>query len=505
VAAICLLIGVCGQSADALALDAGVAASVAAPEVQPLPEFVEPALQKSTAEQLARLDGLIDRLLLPEATARQLALEALRNVDASWLPALDERFESLARGVNELALKALLDRIVAHAREQAEADGSHATTSAGGGKSPAAKRGLAASRPPPGDSLERVVAHPDRSSSFLRPLTEVLAYGRMFEVIGTLPAVRRLLSIYLRFGEFLRVDTELALTRLGDASVAALVETTGHASPRIAEWAKKRLEVMGKLIASDAVQVDSPILRADILRAYGKIRDVETARLLVAFAASERALVRLAARQAVAMLGELASVSLRDAYHKTAGRRAPSEWSWQRVAEQLFAEFDRQRLSDLYRLFNQGREASERGDLATARQLFDQILAWDPMFERGSAMAPVYIAFAESQADTDPEAATLALRRAERLAPDGAVHDRALSLRYTLDARALRARGIIDEVLIQRARGLDPANARAVALEEELLAQARGDRTTFQRIIAAAVILSLALVALGVMALRRRE
>jgi hypothetical protein len=499
-----LLLGLCGQMAEAAEPDAGGADSVAAPAAQPLPEFTEPVLPKPTASELARLDGLIDRLLLPEASARREALEALRTVDATWLPALAERFESLASDANKLALKALLDKLRAHARDKIE-EVPRAGKGSSGAKSAAAKKGLVSSGPPPADDLEIVAAHPDRSSSFLRPLTEVLAYGRMFEAIGTLPAVRRLISIYVLFGEFLRVDTELALARLADGSIAALIEATGHPVPRISEWAKKQLEVMGKLVASDAVQVKSPTLRADILRAYGKTRDVETARLLISFAASERAIVRLAARQAVAMLGEAGSLSLRDAYGKTLGRRAPPEWSWQRVAEQLFAEFDRQRLSELYRLFEQGQAARERNDLTTARQLFDQILAWDPMFERGAAMAPVYVAFAESQADADPEAATLALRRAERLAPDGPAHDRALSLRYTLDARALRARGIIDEVLIQRARELDPKNARAAALEEELLAQARGDRASFQRYLAAAVILSLALIALGVMALRHRK
>jgi hypothetical protein len=309
----------------------------------------------------------------------------------------------------------------------------------------------------------------------------------------------------VRFGEFLRVDTELALARLDGGAIAALIEATGHPVLHVAEWAKKRLDVMGKLVASEAVQVKSPAWRADILRAYGKTRDVETARLLISFAANERALVRLAARQAVAMLGEAGSLQLRDAYDKTVGQPAPREWSWQRVAQELFAQFDRQHFSELYRLFNQGRDAERRGDLNAARQLFDQVLAWDPTFEGGAAMAPVYIAFAESRLDADPEAATLALRRAERLAPSGPAHDRALSLRYTLDARALREHGIVDELLIQRARELDPDNARAAALEEEIAERARGGRAAYQRYVAAAVILLMALMALGAMAFNRQR
>jgi hypothetical protein len=488
-----------GHLAEA-APDSGAAPSVAptpgAPAVAPLPEFAEPVLPDASAADLARLDALIARLLLPELAARQQAKEQIGAVDATWLPALAERFESLASGANKAALKILLDKVRARARESAEA-----ATLGGKRRGAQKKRG----EPPAAvDDLEAVVAHPDRSSAFLRPLTEVLTYGRMFEQIGSLPAMRRLISIYVRFGEFLRLDTELALARAGDRSIAALIEATGHPVPRIAEWAKQRLDSMGKLVASEAVQVQDPTLRADILRAYGKTRDVETARLLISFAASERALIRLAARQAVAMLGEAGLWQLRDAYEKTAGERAPREWSWRRVAEELFAHFDRQRLSELYRLFNQGREAEQRGDSNAARESFDQVLAWDPTFERGAEMAPVYIAFAESRLDTDPEAATLALRRAERLAPEGPVHDRALSLRYTLDARALRERGIVDELLIQRARELDPENARAAALEEELAEHARGDRAAYQRYLAAGVILLIGLMALGALASRRQ-
>jgi hypothetical protein len=118
-------------------------------------------------------------------------------------------------------------------------------------------------------------------------------------------------------------------------------------------------------------------------------------------------------------------------------------------------------------------------------------------------MAPVYLAIAERQLESDPAAASLSLRRAERLAGEGDTHDRALSLRYTLDARALLARGIIDEVLVQRARELDPANTRAEALDQELAARARDDHALYQRYVAAAVILALGLVGLGVLAFRR--
>lgn len=452
-----------------------------------LPVWLEPELPRATVAGLALVDGLVDQLTSPDIEVRRQALLRVREVDESWLPAVTERYERLASGTNKPALKVLFEKVRESARRAA-------------GEGP--RRQARAAAP---DALELCVSYPDRSSSFLRPLTEVLAYSRMFEAIATLPAARRVLSVYVRFGEFLRVDTVDALTRMQDASIAALIEATGHPVPRIAEWAAKQLEERGKIVASEAIQVQDPAHRADILRAYGKTRDVETAKLLISFAASDRAVIRTAARQAVTMLGEPGTWQLRDAYEKAVGQRAPREWPWQRLAQELFAELDRQRLSDLYRLYDQGRAAFVRGDLGAARASYDQVLAIDPLFERGGEMAEVYIAFAEQQADADTEAATLALRRAERLAASGPLHDRALSARLVLDARALAQRGIVDEVLVQRARALDPDNRRAAQLEEQLLASRRDESSLFRRYLGAAVIALLALIGGCVMAVRARS
>ncbi|HWO11411.1 MAG TPA: hypothetical protein VNN80_18080 [Polyangiaceae bacterium] len=473
------------------ALDAGASAAPVEeriPPPQPLPEYTEPRLPPAGPAELARVDGLLDALLAPELALRVEALGRIQAVDPTWLPAVAERFERVASSSTKAALDILLDEIRARAN------------------APSGTR--RARRPPtaaPGDLLELVVRHPDRSSAYLRPLTEVLAYSRMFEAIRTSAAARGVVSVYLRFGERLRVDTEQALARMGDAALAALIESTAHPERRVAEWAKRQLETMGKSVASEAVQVTDPALRADILLAYGKARDTGTTRLLIAFAASERAQVRLAARQAVALLGELGLWELRDAYETTTGASAPGDWSWRRVAEELFARFDGQRLAEVYGSFAAGRAALARGDLEAARAAFDEVLARDPLFERGALMVPAYIAYAEQVMDSDPEAAGLALRRAERLAPEGPEHDRALSLRYTLDARALARRGLVDETLIERARALDPNNRHATALEAELSAQSGADRATFRRYAAALAIVVLTLLSLLGAALRLRQ
>jgi hypothetical protein len=437
--------------------------------------------------ELERLDAVIARLLDADEATRRQALGALPQVDASWLPAIAARFERVAEGSNKPALKVLLERVKLAARTPPE----HR------------KRAAALEAGP--DDLTLLVAYPDRSSAFLRPLTEVLAYSRMCEAIGNLDAARRVIAVYTRFGEPLRADTERALSRMRDTALAALIETRASPVPRFADWARGQLVALGKEVASEAIQVQDPALRADILRAYGKTRDVETARLLIAFAASDRATIRIAARQAVAMLGDAGLPALTDAYLKAVGTRPTPAWPWQRLAQELFAAFDRQRLAEVYRALDTGLDESARGNLDAARVAFDQVLAHDPLFERGALMAPVYLAWAEQNAERDAAGSSLALRRAERLAAAGPIHDRALSLRYTLEARSLLERGIVDEVLVQRARELDPDNRRASALEAELTREARGDRSTFRRYLAALAIVVLALAAMVVMALRQRH
>jgi hypothetical protein len=475
-------------AADASAPDAGAPpTNEGIPPARPLPTYVEPPLQPASAAQLARLDALVGELLAPDEPARRAALQRIVAVDATLLPAIAERFDQLASGSAKAGLDVLLDEIRGRSGER---------------RGSRQRPRPAAARP---DTLELVVGYPDRTSGYLRPLTEVLAYVRMFEAIGTWPAARRVVAMYLRFGERWRTETEQALSRLGDRALPALIESTVHPTPSVAQWALAKLEEMGKHVASEAVQVSDPALRADILLAYGKARDVGTARLLIAFAASERDQVRLAARQAVAMLGDLGSVELRDAYETATGSSAPRHWSWRRVAEELFARFDGQRLSEVYGLFAEGRAAEARGDLDAARVAFDQVLARDPLFERGGLMVPVYLAFAERALDQDPTGAELAARRAERLATDGRARDRALSLRYTLEAAELVRRGIVDDELLQRARTLDPDNRRAAALEAEIAARTGSDRATFRRYVAAVSILALALFALVATAWRLRH
>ena len=484
-----VLLGAAPAGATRTASDAGASAPAASWPLPPLPKFIEIPLAKPGASELERLDRLLDELTAPDSEARRGARRRVLEVDAGWLPAIAQRLDRVADTANKPALKELFERM----RDQTRAEQREARKAQG-------KSGA----PPTQDYLDLLVEYRDRSSPYLRPLSEVVAYSRMLERIGNLEAARRLVSIYIRFGEFLRVDTQLGLARLGDRSVAALIEATGYPVERIASWAGRQLAEQGKLAPSDAVQVSDPALRADILRAYGKLRRLDAANLLVSYSSSELGLTRSAAREALTRLGEAALWPLREGYEKTVGERAPKEWSWQRVARELFGRFDQLRLAEVYGLFEQGSQAQRRGNLEAACSAFDRALVRDPVFERGVAMADTFLSCATAQADKSPDQALLWAWRAERLSASGPVHDRAQSLRQTLEARALFERGIADQTLLERARELDPDNERAEALLTKVRAETRPSTSRWQRYLGALVILGVAALGLVLLNLRQR-
>jgi tetratricopeptide (TPR) repeat protein len=402
--------------------------------VLPLPAPLDARLPAPDAASLTRLDALLERLTVNDVAARLRARAELTRIDEEWLPALAVRLETIADQADKLAMKATL----AELRERAPL-------------------------PLPGDTLELVLRAERPADRAYEALAHVLALSRMLEHLGSAAAGKQLIRVYVRFGEFLRVDTERALERLGERALAPLIETTRHPAPQIVTWAEERLVAMGKALPGDAVQVENSDVLADVLRAYGRTRRLDTAKLFISFAASERAPVRRAAREALTLLGAAGSWQLRDGYEKAMGKRAPEEWSWERTARELFAELDRQRLLDLYALFDSGRAALDKGELDTACDVFDRVLAIDPSFEPGPVMPEAYLAYTRRYADERPERARLASSRAARLS-EGTLHAQATSLLAALDAEALLTRGIVDQVLVRRASTDDPTNERARAL-----------------------------------------
>jgi hypothetical protein len=236
------------------------------PPVRPLPEHREVSLPAPTEEQRRHLAALLVPMHDADAATRFAARKAALDAGEDELPAVAARLRRHADTADKLGMKALLKEIRQQARDAIRAR-----------MRQAGETGEVVTP----DYLEMLLAHSDRSSSHLQPLTEVVAFSRMLEAIGTLSAVRELIGVRARFGEFLRADTQLALARLKDRSTAALIEATRHPAPSIARWAERQLELLGRTEPSDALSTLSPRVQADVLRAFAKVGRLDTAQLLI--------------------------------------------------------------------------------------------------------------------------------------------------------------------------------------------------------------------------------
>jgi hypothetical protein len=466
-----------GPSAQAEAPPSKPSAEHKLPEL-PAPPSIE--LARPAAADLAELDALLGRIVADDAQDREAAVRELLEAKAKQVPAIRFRLGAIADAADKEAMKRLLLKTRRDLLDKKDDD-----------ESEKASAGL--------DYLARLANKAEPKSEAWRNLASVLALSRMLESVGNVEAVRGLIDVYARFGEFLRITTQNALGRLGDKAVPALIEAQRHPAEKIAKWAVRQLDMLGRGIPSEAVQTQDQAVLADVLRAYGRTRTADAVRIVVSFANSERAQVREASRQSVALMGEVASWQLRDMYEDVVGKKPPRDWAWERTARELFAEFDRLRFAQVGKLFEDGQAARAKGDLSAMRESFDKLLAYDPNFSERTTIAAGYVAFAQATQDKSRADAIAALRRAERLDPT--LKD-AASLRLTLEAEALEEKGVADSTLLERALETDAQNSRAKATQARF---ERGEpkRSENARYIAAAAILTAAIASIAFILLRK--
>ena len=232
--------------------------------------------------------------------------------------------------------------------------------------------------------------------------------------------MRELAGLYPGFGDLLRVDVEHQLKALGERSVATLIELRRGETKSLRPWAAKMLDVLGKTVPGEAVQTTDNQVLADVLRAYGRTRDTDAARVIVSFANSDRVQVREAAREAVSSLAENGLWQLRESYENLVGKKAPEDWNWEKVASELFQAYDRARLAEVYGLMDEGLGAQKAGNIEAATSAFDRVLARAPMFTRRREMVAAYLDLARSLRETDRPRAMATLRKAIRVDPGGA-------------------------------------------------------------------------------------
>ncbi len=431
---------------------------------------------RGLAAQLPAAD--LGRLGSSSVDERRAAAEAIESLGSSGPAAI----ESIAQQLNDLR----------HSGD-ARTPSSMGDLRAGGGKE--------------ADSVDLLV-HQKPDPSVVRALATV-SLMRALVRIGTTPAVRQLVQVASDAGGAFRPELFRDLKLLDERASAALIEARGDPSPEIRLWAKDTLDALGKRTPGDAVQTTSDQVLVDVLRAYATIRDVDALPVVLSFVNSERLPVRAAAREATLAYGQDAVGKVRATYAALTGERSPDDGTAAEVDQRLFDAYDRHRLRDVYARLDQGLTRQRRGDVDGAIADFDNVLARQPVLDRGKEIVPAYVAYAEAIELTDRARAKDYLRRALRLEMDdpGPTSSHIQSEIRFLEGADLMSQGIVDTVPFEQALALDQTNAHARAQLDRLRADATSRRTREGRIAAAVGAAGLTFLTVGLFALgihRRR-
>lgn len=427
----------------------------------------------------------------------------LGELDDDLVPAIAQRLEQLRHSIDGRGAVLLLERARkagVKALNSGKKQPQRAKTSAAGKAAPDTATAV------DGDWLQFAVALQKHEERAWRELVELYGMLRMLEALGTTPCVREMLTAYGYFGELVRIDLQRAIERLGDKAVPALIEAREHDARKVREWSRHELEAIGRAIPGEAVSTNDLNVLAEVLMAFGRVRDVDAARVILSFVASDRIQLKKAARQAIVAIGEPAIWHLRDAYETATGEKAARNWDHKRLTQELFRLQDRARMTVVLALMEKGLDLAKKNEVPASVEAFDQLLARSPLFERRKEMAPTYSAFAAELEKANRLAEALVVyRKALRLDP--ATHDVALleSRIAGLEGRILVERGTPDPFILKRAIELDPNNRTA----RELLAVLENPTTQVEhrtrRVFYAAGATLVALLAMTALLRRRRS
>lgn len=443
-------------------------ADASAPEVPgehaeaPLPDpKTLPALPKmeaipkptSSPDADAELEALLGRLTSDDPKTRDAARAAIATAtQPTWLGSAHAKIQEIRGSIDRDRAPRLIEDARKAVREERRKAGKTRSGKAGG------KSKKDDDDEEQDDWLEFLQGAPGKKGrdTTWRELVELLGCVRVLSAIGTTPAVRELVELRANFGDMLRVDLQRQIRKLGDKAVPALIEARKHDAQIVTRFAELELDKLGRAIPGEAVGTSDPQVLADVLRAFGRTRDVDAVRVALSFANHERRKVRDAAREAIGAIGEPGRWQLRDAFEDLRGEKPPKSASWEDVAKWIFHLYDHGRLADVERALEGGFALAKEGKHDAAIAKFDDVLARDPLAPRRSEMVPSYLAVARATSYDDPDARLALLRKALRLDPDHESHAKTEAEIAFTEAKKLEAQGRPDAFLLRRALELDP-------------------------------------------------
>jgi tetratricopeptide (TPR) repeat protein len=474
------------------------AAASAAPAASALPELPKlppiPTPEPDPAA-LKELDRLLERLTSEDERSRNDARNALNEVTPAFVAAIRHRVQDLRGSLDREEAPRVLEA-ARKAGRKALKKGDAKSEEPAEGKKKSKKAKKEEDDGSEGDWLDFLLQSARPKDKTWQDLTRLYGMTRMLAAIGTTPAVREMIQLYAYFNELVRIDLQRQVAKLKDKAVPALIEARQHDAKSVQKWANKELDVLGRAIPGEAVASNDTQILADVLRAYGRTRDVDAARVILSFTNSDRVQLRDAAREAIAAIGEPAVWQIRDQYLGLTGEKPPRSWTWDRLARELFAIHDKQRLAEIHKLMDEGVAAASAGKVVEAVEAFDKVLARAPLFERRKEMVPSYVERAKQLEGDKRDEALALMKKALRLDPKGE-RSKAIEAEIAyLEGMVSISAGTPDKTAFERALALDPANERARQALASLEDKAVVRQTNYQRYFAAGGIGLFAIVAM---------
>lgn len=419
------------------ALVLGAYSGEVAAQQQPASAAQEPSVSDDSRYAL---EAILQRLRAESRDARREAVDQLRALEPGDVPAIRQRLLS-PLGMSHLNVHAAMVRAIRQitgGRENVDYD-----------------------------LLQALLNYSPRSPD-IDVATERIALATALGAIETPDSGRALVAFGLAHNRIFRLASiRIAKNQLKLYVVPALIEIRRPTEDQRL-FIRQMREAVRCVTPGQSVQTRDNALLAEILRAWGSVRQQDAMVVIASFVNSDRVQVRDAARWAIAQFGRDALNTLRNVYETFVGEDPNPQWGWERVARELYAAYDRRKSDEVRAALDAGLTAAREGRNDEMLQRFEWVLARHPLFERRTEMVEPLVRYAQQLERTDVARAAVLYRMALRVDPEG---PRAASIRASilfLEAERALARGVADPELYRAAVNADPNHARARAQFESV-------------------------------------
>jgi len=308
------------------------------------------------------------------------------------------------------------------------------------------------------------------------------------------PAYRTLLNFNSRCNRAFRPEIRRVLDSAGERALPALILEKNSRDESVKSFVNEILEDAGYSGPARMVQVKNRLLLADVITALSMTSDFDAMSLIVNFADDPCAVVRKAAREAIARYGRNIIWQLRDAYRLTTGEDADPSWNADTLSRKLYSNYDELRLAEIRDLLARGKEEFKKENFEKMKKLFSEALYLDPDSDQRVIMAGCFRQWAQHlESEKELDSARQALFSAAAIQPDAGMKDELEACYVWIDALELQDRQLPASAAYEEVLKKNPEHSDAM---HKLAQQKKGGRSFF-RILRAAGFLLVLLAALS--------